>query len=108
GGAEAAQDRGNRGGPRPGRRGWVLGSCDVERALVEGADEDVGEGGDGLGSDGAGVHRRLQRELDEAETVAARQVPPRLPAEDGGGVEQDDPLDLGLGASVEEQPRAGL
>ena len=44
---------------------------DVERAFVERADEDVSEGLDGLGRDCAGVYRRLQRELDQAKTVAA-------------------------------------
>src|SRR6516162_3959293 len=95
----------DRGALLAGLRG-ILGARDVERAFVEGADEDVGEGDDGLGNDRAGVHRRLQRELDQAEAVAAGQVPPRLPAEHRGGVEQGDPLDLGLGAGVEEQARA--
>src|SRR6516225_7595480 len=95
----------DRGALLAGRRG-ILGARDVERAFVEGADEDVGEGDDGLRNDRAGVHRRLQRELDQAETVAAGQIPPRLPAQDGGGVEQDDPLDVWLRAGVQEQPRA--
>src|SRR5215469_7601082 len=95
----------DRGALLPGLR-RVLGSRDVERALVEGADEDVGEGDDGLGNDRAGIHRRLQRELDEAEAVAAGHVPPCLPAEHRRGVKQGDPLDLRLGAGVEEQTRA--
>ena len=64
----------------------------------------MGEGGDGLRDDGPGLDRRLQPELQEAETITAGQVPPRLPAEHGGRVEQDDALDLWLRAGVEEQP----
>src|SRR5262249_44552906 len=92
---DAAQDAVEDGGALLARRRWVLGSRDVERAFVGGADQEGGEGGAGLRDDRAGVHRRLQRELDQAQTVTAGQVPPRLPAEHGGGVEQDDPLDLG-------------
>ena len=36
----------------------------VERALVERADEDLDQRGDGLRDDRAGLHRRLQREPD--------------------------------------------
>src|SRR6185437_1687048 len=54
-----------------------------------------------------GLDRRLEPELDQAETVSSGQVPPRLPAEHGRRVEQDDPLDLGLRAGVEEQPGTG-
>ena len=86
------------------RRGRVLGSRHVERALVERADENVGERGNGLRHDGSGLDRRLQPELHQAETVLVGQVPPRLPAEHGRGVEEDDPLDLGRCADVEEQP----
>jgi hypothetical protein len=101
---DAAQDLVEDRGALLPRRRRVLGLRDVERAFVERADEDVSEGLDGLGHDRAGVYRRSQRELDQAKTVAAGQVPPCLPAEDGGCVEQDDPLGLGLGAGVEEQP----
>ena len=62
----------------------------------------MGEGSYRLRNDGSGVDRRLQRELDQAETVAPCQVPLRLPAKHGGNIEKDDPLDVGLHASAEE------
>ena len=83
------------------------GSRSAQRALAECADQDVGERDDRLRNDHAGVHRRWQGELDQAQTLAAGQVPPRLPAENGRGAGQDDPLDLGLRAGIEEELRAG-
>lgn len=62
--------------------------------------------GDRLLHDRAGVHGRLQRHLDQPETVPGVQVPPCLPAEHRGGVKQDDPLDLRFRAGLKGKPRA--
>ena len=43
------------------RRLGIVGAGDVERGLVERADEDVGERADGLGDQGARVDARLAR-----------------------------------------------
>ena len=49
-----------------------------------------------------------QARLDQAEAVGGGDLPPALPAEDGGGVVEDDPLEARLGALVEEGGDAGL
>src|SRR5689334_24903145 len=51
------------------RRGRVLGPGHVERALVERADENVGERGNGLRRDGSGLDRRLQPGLHQPEKI---------------------------------------
>ena len=85
----------------------VLGARDVERALVERPDQDVGQRRRGLGRDQPRVDPGLDRPGDEPEPVAQPDRPPALPAQDGGRVEQDDPLDLGLGADGQERAGAG-
>ena len=60
----------------------------------------------GWGFEAAGVDRRLQLVLDEAEGVAHADLAPRRPAEDRRAVEQHDALDLGLAAGLEPAERA--
>jgi len=90
--------------PPPGAR---YGAGHVERAFVERADDDVGQRRHRLARDRAGVHPGLQRASDEAEGVAQPDLPPALPAQDGGRVEQDDALDRRLGADGQERAGAG-
>ena len=56
----------------------VLGRLDVDCCLVERPDQHVGEGGDRRGPKAAGVDRRLQLALDEAEGAAMPTSAPRL------------------------------
>src|SRR5262249_41187252 len=60
---------------------WVGGQGDVEGGLVEGADEHVGQGRDGLLGDVAGRHRLGEQCRDEAEAVTQPDLAPALPPE---------------------------
>ena len=76
----------------------VLGTGGVERGLVEGAAEHVGEGRHRLHGQQSGVHQPLERDLDQPEAVAGGDLAPPLPAQRGGSLHQHDPVDLRLGA----------
>src|SRR5205823_6265948 len=60
------------------------------------------ERADRLGLDLPGLDRRLQGGLDEAEAEAQADLPPALPAEHRGRVEQRDALHRGVLTGVEE------
>jgi len=67
----------------------------------------MGERPDGLLGDRAGLDRRLQGRLDQAEAVLGGDLPPAVPAEHRGPVEQDDPLRLRLRGRLQEHLRTG-
>ena len=78
----------------------------VERRVVEGPEQHVGQGPDRQALDRARVHRRLQRHLHEPGPVALADLAPALPSEDGRGVEQRDLLHRRIDAGVEEGARS--
>src|SRR5829696_557235 len=91
----------------PGGSG-VDGAGDVQGALVKGADQYVRQGLDRLRGDRAGIHRRLEPMLEQAETVAVGKVTPSLPAEYSRAIQQQDPFDRWVRAGLQEAPHAGV
>jgi hypothetical protein len=86
-GCEAIEQLFKDGGALLAGGGRVGGTGDVQGALVKSADQYVGQGLDRLGRDGAGVYRRLERVLQQAEAVAVGKVPPGLPAKHSRAVQ---------------------
>ena len=68
----------------------VLGAGDVERGLVERADDDMRERAHRLARDRALVHRGLEQRHRLAERVTLADLAPLLPAQHAGRVEQQD------------------
>jgi hypothetical protein len=85
----------------------IVGVGDVEGGFVDGGEKDVGEDGGGLGSDAAFGDGEVEECLNGAEAVLLFEVPPGLPAEDDGTVEEEDPLHFGGDRGVEEGDEAG-
>jgi len=67
--------------------GRIGGARDVQGALVKGADQYVGQWGNRLRSDSAGIHCRLEPVLKQAEAIAVGKIPPGLPAEHSRPIE---------------------
>ena len=87
---------------RRARRRRVARPRNEQRGLVERPDQDVREGTGGLRRNPAASIAASSTRSDQPEPVAEPDLPPRLPTEHGGRLDQRDPLDLGLGARVEE------
>ena len=79
-------------------------------ACASAAEEHVGERFDGLPLDEPGVDRRRHARDDEAMAVTLLDLVPRLPAEHGGSLHDDDALHRRVDAGVEERsaPEAEL
>ena len=85
----------------------IVGLGDVEGCLVYGADQDVGQGLDGLGPYGAAVDAVLEKGGDEPDGVAQADFPPPVPPQHRWAVEQDYALQIRFGAGVEPGIGAG-
>jgi hypothetical protein len=61
----------------------------------------VGQRAEGLGREDARGDELAEGGLDEAQAVLEAHVAPAFPAQDAGGVDEQDALDVGPGAGVE-------
>jgi len=85
----------------------IVGLGDVEGCLVHGADQDVGQGQDRLGREGAAVDAVLEEGGDEPHGVAQADLAPPVPPQHRWAIEHNDALQIRLSAGVEPGAGAG-
>ncbi len=107
-GRREAVDQGQQDARDLGPAGGVGGADEEHRRLVERAEQQVGGRADRQRPDLPRLDRRDQARLDQPEAVGGGDVAPAVPAEHGGRVVEDDPLEARLGALVEEGGDPGL